>query len=186
MKKFALTAAVAATVFAGIPAYCSEVATITKFDVTTVKSEPFVQQNILVAPDVATNTTTVTTTKTDIGLVPTLQPSIFVMNPCLALTNAACVVIEVVRPDDLLTRQSELNARILVEQAAGTISAGQANDLLSRLSQVAAIECNMKAAGTLTWRQVEHTYRAFDLISHDLCNYSTDKNHSLAGSFIVL
>ncbi len=96
------------------------------------------------------------------------------------------MLIEVERPDDLLTRQAELNAPILLEQSAGTISAAQANELLARLRQVAAIECDMKAAGTLSWREVQHTYRAFDKISHDLDQYSTDTDHRLAGSFIVL
>jgi hypothetical protein len=96
------------------------------------------------------------------------------------------MAITVVQPDDLITRQAELNARILVEQSAGTITTAQANDLLNRLGQVAACEANQKATGSLSWKEVEHTYRAFDRISHDLDQESTDRHHALAGSFIVL
>lgn len=183
MKKFALTAAVAAAVFAGIPAYSADSVVIQKIDVNTVSADPVLRTNVIEGSAV---TTTTLTTKTDKSLVPTLQPSVFVVNPPPALVSASGVIIQVVRPDDLITRQADVNARILVEQSAGTLTAAQANELLGRLTQVAAVEANMKNSGTMTWQQVERTYRSFDKISHDLENYSTDRDHRLAGSYIVL
>jgi len=183
---FAFSAAVVAAIAAVVPAFASGVA-VTQVESTTVKSEPVMMQNVIAAPDVAANTTCVSTTTVkdcNTALVPTLTPSVFVVNPPPAFLPG--MVITVVRPDDLITRQAELNARILVEQSAGTITTAQANDLLNRLGQVAAIEANEKANGSLSWKQVEHTYRSFDRISHDLDTYSTDRNHALAGSFIVL
>ena len=186
MNKLALTAAIAATISVGIPAFASDMEQITRVDVETIKSEPVMQRNILVAPELAASCTKTTTTKCDQTLVPTNQPTVFIINAPTALTSLPGVMIEVVRPDDLVQRGGELTARILVEKSAGTITAAQADDLLSRLNQVFSIESNMKANGTLSWKQVEHTYRAFDRISHDLDQESTDTNRALASSFIVL
>jgi len=188
MKKvFALSAAVVAAVFAGIPALAADVTSVTQVESTTVKCEPAVSQNIIEAPDVASNITCVSSTMVkncNTALVPTLSPTVFLIDRTPAFLPG--MVITLVRPDDLITRKAQLNARILVEQSAGTISTSQANDLLNRLSQVSMTECNMKANGSLTWKQVEHTYRSFDGIAHDLDQDSTDRNHALAGSFIVL
>jgi hypothetical protein len=185
MNRVAVITALMAAAVAGIPAFASDVAQITRMDVTTVKSEPFVQQNIIAAPETV-STTTVTTAKTNINLVPNCQPQVYVINPTQALLATPGIMIELVRPDDLITRQAELNARILVEQNAGTITGAQANELLTRLNNVASTECQNKLNGNLTWKQVGDTYKSYDRISHDLDNYSTDRGHRLAGSFIVL
>ncbi|HEY9773738.1 MAG TPA: hypothetical protein V6C81_08000 [Planktothrix sp.] len=182
MKK--VLVAVAATVFTGIPAMAD--CTVTQINSETIKTQPAVQENIISSPELAATCTTTVIQKKDTAMVPNYRPSVFVVNPSPALLASNGVVIEVVNPDDLIYRQAELNARILVEQAAGTITTAEANDLLNRLGNVAGVENGMKAEGTLTWKQVEHTYRAFDRIAHDLDNYSSVGGNRLAGSFIVL
>ena len=164
LNALALGVAFAATI---IPAFSADT-TVTRVDVKTVSAEP------VVVPNLATCTTTTTVGTT---------PSVFVVNPPAIISGA---IFAVVKPDDLLRRQAELNARILLEQSAGTLSASQANALITRLDNIASRECALKASGGMTWKQVEHTYRRFDSVARDLDKNSTDSKHRLAGNFIVL
>lgn len=169
MKFNALALGVAMAATIALPALSAD--TVTRVDVSTVNEEP------IVAPTLATTTTTTTTT------AGATAPSVFVLNPPAILAGA---IFTVVKPDDLMRRQAELNARILLEQSAGTLSSNEASALITRLNNIASNECALKANGGMTWKQVEHCYRRFDDVGRDLDRNSTDAKHRLAGSFIVL
>jgi hypothetical protein len=184
MKKLALTAAAVGVALLGIPALADTVQ-VTEMKVQSINAEPFLQTNTVVPVQCATIKETKVIKKESV-LVPTTQPMVFVVNPSEYLLSYPNAIISVVRPDDLITRQAELNARILVEQAAGTISDTKANEFITRLGNVSANENALKLNGQLSWQEVERTYRSFDRIAHDLDNASTDRNHMVAGNFIVL
>ncbi len=183
MKKLALTAAAIGVALLGIPAFADSVQ-VTEMKVQSISSEPLVQTNGFTS--VQCSAVKEGTCAKHTSLVPMNPPAVFVANAPDVLLTAPNAIITIFRPDDLITRQTELNARILIEQAAGTITGSKANELITRLGNVASNENALKLNGQLSWKEVERTYRSFDRISHDLDNASTDKNHMVAGNFIVL